>query len=456
MFFFARLLRRAAGVGTVRVGTVRPRSFHWERRICLLTRRPGLSWTIFLMVIAMPSVSGGTGTAQAHRTPQARVAEAIDHTIRVRLLAGVPTAQIHVEGPFELIDTQAEEVLSRHESAAERQRVVFQQDRISLPDLALNLPMQSIDIVPDRPGESSVGLRVGERVLHFPGRLRLIREQGGSGMVLNLAHIEDYLVGVVASELDRRFHPETFRAQSIAARTYAWYHKRTLGMRRDWDVTADEQTQVYLGEDRARLVPEAAVAVRATRGIVCTWPSPAGWKIFCTYYSSACGGWTQSADAIRTDSAIAPLEGNVRCLHCKDAPSFFWGPLEVTKAELTARLRARYALFREKGPIRQVTVVQSTPAGRPVRFGLTDQAGRTTELEAENVRLSIDPTGRIFRSTMFRFTDAPDRIIIEQGQGFGHGVGWCQFGAEGLAREGVLAGEILERYYPGSRLQRAY
>jgi len=42
----------------------------------------------------------------------------------------------------------------------------------------------------------------------------------------------------------------------------------------------------------------------------------------------------------------------------------------------------------------------------------------------------------------FRFT----------GEGYGHGVGMCQFGANGMARRGAGFREILARYYPGTEL----
>jgi stage II sporulation protein D len=48
-----------------------------------------------------------------------------------------------------------------------------------------------------------------------------------------------------------------------------------------------------------------------------------------------------------------------------------------------------------------------------------------------------------------------ERIEFE-GRGFGHGVGLCQFGAEGQAKAGRSAEEILATYYPGATVVRAY
>ena len=38
----------------------------------------------------------------------------------------------------------------------------------------------------------------------------------------------------------------------------------------------------------------------------------------------------------------------------------------------------------------------------------------------------------------------------------GYGVGMCQCGAQGMAMQGKTASEILQYYYPGSKLVRAY
>ena len=42
------------------------------------------------------------------------------------------------------------------------------------------------------------------------------------------------------------------------------------------------------------------------------------------------------------------------------------------------------------------------------------------------------------------------------GQGFGHGVGMCQYGAQSMARSGANALLILRTYYPGAAVVRAY
>ena len=53
------------------------------------------------------------------------------------------------------------------------------------------------------------------------------------------------------------------------------------------------------------------------------------------------------------------------------------------------------------------------------------------------------------RSTLFYLYSGKDFVIFE-GKGNGHGVGMCQWGAEGMARLGFKYRDILAHYYPGT------
>jgi stage II sporulation protein D len=53
-----------------------------------------------------------------------------------------------------------------------------------------------------------------------------------------------------------------------------------------------------------------------------------------------------------------------------------------------------------------------------------------------------------------RLTDT--EVIFENGRGWGHGLGLCQWGMEGLARQGRTAADILRVYFPGAKITRVY
>lgn len=58
---------------------------------------------------------------------------------------------------------------------------------------------------------------------------------------------------------------------------------------------------------------------------------------------------------------------------------------------------------------------------------LIDADGKQQPLEAENFRLSVDPTGRKVKSTFFVPVMEKDAIILTKGRGFGDGIGMCQY-----------------------------
>jgi len=290
----------------------------------------------------------------------------------------------------------------------------------------------------------------------YTGHLVLLVRPDGTLLAINHLDVDTYVAGVLTRELYADFHPEAFRAQAVAARTYALYQmSRRAG--RDYDVTATESSQVYGGLPQGRGAHRALEAVHYTRGIVATWPSPRGERIFCTYYSSACGGMTQSVTACKPgEPAIPPLSGGVKCDYCRIArgEAYRWQPVRIAKSDLTARLAARYPAVAGLGGIRGVAAAVHPRTGRLCRVRLTGRSGQTHELLAEDFRLAIG--SRVMRSTNCRLTDEGEAIVLSDGRGFGHGMGLCQWGMQGQALQGRLAGQILKYYYPGMHLTRAY
>ncbi len=395
----------------------------------------------------------GPATAPAASSSQPAVPAPEDRLIRVLLAADKPVFTITTACPAAWVDPATGEVVAEVPTGRSLS-VYFTDAGIGTDDLPDAEALDILDLVP-RDAKPCTAAWSGQSPERFPGRMRFIRVGPGVGHLVNVVDIEDYLASVVAAELDRRYHLETFRAQAIVARTYAWFRRGTGNPRNLWDVTATESAQVYPGLSRLEQVPLAGRAVRDTYGLVCTWESPDGWRIFCTYYSSACGGSTQSADAIRNGSAIPPLAGNVACPCCEEGHCA-WGPLSLTKSFVTSQLHGRYSRLESLGTISRISVRETTESGRPITLTVGNDSDQELSIEAENFRLAIDPTGRRLRSTLFSLVDDDSEVRFEDGRGFGHGVGLCQAGAEIFARRGRTAGEILRHYYPTSRLRRAY
>ncbi|MEN9205012.1 MAG: hypothetical protein Q6K70_04310, partial [Thermostichales cyanobacterium DRC_bins_46] len=77
----------------------------------------------------------------------------------------------------------------------------------------------------------------------------------------------------------------------------------------------------------------------------------------------------------------------------------------------------------------------------------TDRGIHTLTLSKDNIRLAFPD----LYSTMFDLQRTPQGYTF-LGAGFGHGVGFSQYGSYGLARQGWTTAQILNFYYPGTQL----
>jgi|GEM_PF-877821 len=291
--------------------------------------------------------------------------------------------------------------------------------------------------------------------VEYPGILRVKLADNRSLDVVNELDIERYVACVVAREIWPTFVPAAVRAQAIAARGYVLYQMRRRASA-DYDVKATQGSQVYMGLRRDKTGEKAVAATEYTKGIVCTFNDGGTKRLFSTYYSAACGGISQSAAIFGEDDDIPPLAGGVRCDFCGIAPgeTYRWGPVKIKLADLYDRMVKRYPDFESLKGIRDIEIVERGPHGRLVTLRLVGKSGVSRELSAENVRLAAGADQ--VRSTFCDITLAKKHVTFENGRGFGHGLGLCQWGAQGQALKGATAAEILRHYYPGSRLTRAY
>lgn len=101
----------------------------------------------------------------------------------------------------------------------------------------------------------------------YRGCLELIN-LGPRVTVINLLDMEDYLLGVVPSEMPASWHIEALKAQAVAARSYAWAHTGTGSkwQSEGYDLVPDVRDQAYKG--LAAEAPSTFHAVQMTRGLI--------------------------------------------------------------------------------------------------------------------------------------------------------------------------------------------
>lgn len=311
-----------------------------------------------------------------------------------------------------------------------------------------------LQITPDANAILSVN---GER---YRGSLEIVvAGDSNSFDVINVVGTEAYLAGVIGAEMPSYWEPQALRAQAIAARTYCLYIKKKFGANRHWDVRKTAANQMYRGVSEESQSVWRAIEKTAGKVLVCRQPDGTE-DIFGAYYSSTCAGHTENSKNVFGDE-FEPLKG-VPCKYClKITKSDFlnWPTVYVTKKKLNKRLFERYPQLKKLGSIEQISAVSASRYDgltRITRIKLIDANGVSDTLRAEDFRLAVDPTGAKIKSAAFEIQNTGNRWAFAGGKGYGHGVGMCQCGAQGMARKGKSAEEILSYYYPGSKIKKIY
>jgi len=115
----------------------------------------------------------------------------------------------------------------------------------------------------------------------------MIQNKNGKLTVINNVPLEDYLKGVVPSEMPSSWATEAHKAQAIAARSYALAN---LGKRAryGYDLKDTPEDQAYGGASAE--TADTNYAVEQTKGIVLTY----NMKVINAYYSASAGGQTNT------------------------------------------------------------------------------------------------------------------------------------------------------------------
>ncbi len=286
----------------------------------------------------------------------------------------------------------------------------------------------------------------------------ILDEQGPSFDLINIVPLEPYLAGVIGAEMPDYWEMEALKAQAIAARTYCLYIKKRFGAKRNWDVRKSQANQVYKGVSAES--KRVWTAVNQTYGHVLVCPYDGRQDIFPSYYSSTCGGHTENSQNVFGDSFVT-LQG-VPCPYCKGIAKpkyYFWPMLKLSKEYVSQKLIERYPQLEKLGRINTISPIRQSDYenySRLTMIKLKGENGKTDAIRAEDLRLTLDPTGMKIKSTIFKIVSMGADWAFVSGRGYGHGVGMCQCGAQGLAREGKTAEYILSYYYPGSSIVNLY
>lgn len=298
----------------------------------------------------------------------------------------------------------------------------------------------------------------------YRGEIEFIFNKKLNGIVpVNIVNIEEYVYGVVASEMPSIFPIEALKTQAVIARTYAI---KALGKHKRWgyDVCDTQNCQVYGGVKAER--ERTNSATEATCGEILTYKD----KPIEAVFSSNCGGYTQSSSEAGwfSHNYLKPVsdyqdfnEENLQPYHFKEllehsrpAYSRYFKNVSPSTFRWTRVLeeeQLREVANRKKniGKIKAIIPLKRGRSGYVHGVKIVGEKNSLILTKEHEIKKYL-ATGML-RSTYFIvqpiYEKGKIKSFIFYGGGWGHGVGLCQTGSGGRASQGQTYEEILKHYY---------
>ena len=277
-----------------------------------------------------------------------------------------------------------------------------------------------------------------------PELIKVYNNKTNEVMVIDF---EEYLKGVVASEMPAEFNIEALKAQGVTARTYLLYRlkKYPNGQPEHMDapVCTGIHCQVWSSKDELVQSHDAGWydkywskiedAVQSTRGQILTYDG----KIIEPLYHSTSGGRTENSEDVF--SAAVPYLRSVESPYEEESPRLN-GSVKISTSEFINKIESVYGdMDITESNLDEKIVLGEVSEGGKVKTIIIDD----TEISGREIRSLFN-----LNSTNFSFIQSGNEIEILT-SGYGHGVGMSQWGAEGMANEGYNYREILRHYYTG-------
>lgn len=348
----------------------------------------------------------------------------------------------------------------------------------------------------------------------FRGSLIFQGREDETLAAINEVAVEDYLTGVISSEMSEEAPFEFLKAHAILSRSWVlaslgktakgspkpsvheqvtqekvirWYDREEHDL---YQVCADDHCQRYHGVGRMGR-GRAMEAVEATVGRVITFRG----EICDARYSKACGGrtelyptawddrevpylatvsdgpfdhepilteedasrWVLSSPDVYCNTWDEALLKRILSESDRETRDFFRWRAEYDRKELEGILLEKSGL--DFGDLKGIIPLQRGPSGRIVRLKVVGSkrtiiVGKELEIRRWLSRSHLYSSAFVVE-TQGNLHGYPERFILH-GAGWGHGVGLCQIGAAVMATRGFSAEGILSHYFRGTTIERIY
>ena len=332
---------------------------------------------------------------------------------------------------------------------------------------ALRLPVKISSASPLVVANVEVGFwDSNKQRLAYGGDLEVTVTSEGKLELLEHIGVEEYLQGVLPSEMPSLWPMEALKAQAVAARSDVLVNLSTKHSLELFDFCNTEHCRAYRGRTlRQSSTDEALVQ---TQGEILVH----GTSIAEALFSANCGGWTENNDTVwfgppngalraRPDllSPMAPpfeSEGKFRvwlsqapAAYCDGDASYFRWTRSFSESELLALVQKKY----EIAQLKQIELGERGAGGR-LKWIRIHHNGEAVLVKKE---LPIRQALGGLPSAMFDLAVSgtiPSRTFTLHGAGRGHGVGMCQHGANGMAKRGYTYHNILHHYFSDVTIEK--
>lgn len=357
-----------------------------------------------------------------------------------------------------------------------------------------------------------------KEVQSFPGTLKLLAH-GNKIIAINNAHIEDYLLSVISSEMKATASLEFLKASAIISRS--WLLKQienrhnpntgkassteqlnteqevlTWSDREDhtlFDVCADDHCQRYQGIQKASC-ENVRKAINETFGTILTDND----EICDARFAKSCGGvseeyeycwdnqhinylsavadvlpgehifpdltiekeaekWIRSNPPSFCNTKDKAILGQVLNDYDLETPDFYRWRQEYSQTELRSLIEEHTS--KDFGEILDLQPLLRGQSGRIYKMRIVGKKRSLIigkELEIRRVLSTSHLYSSAFIVEKSDITDGVPQHFTLLGAGWGHGVGMCQIGAAVMGVKGYTYKDILLHYYQGASIEKIY
>lgn len=321
-----------------------------------------------------------------------------------------------------------------------------------------------------------------------------LKKNGSNVEVINYLGMEDYLKGVVPSEMPASWPKEALKAQAIAARSYA---ATSMGLS---STPSSQVYRGYTGEDS-----RSNAAIKETEGLMAKF---AGATVM-TYFFSTSGGQTANyGDVWNSYGKEYPYYSSVEDPY-ENSPYSNWTETFPAAAVLkafgytnnsTKLLDITLAKTGANGEVSGVTIKTSSgdktiegnestirklfSVNDPSHYNQLNSNWFTATLSRDMPVLTVQTTngtqsisalkGQVVQTSSGQITLDDSNVSIQtstgivsssnsageinsvtlNGKGWGHRIGMSQYGAKGMAEHGWTANQIIQHYFRGTTVSK--